>query len=401
MKRTALVVTIVFALLAFGVGFAGATATLDITRPVASDSTGTIHFVVHSGDTSNEVADNLAKVGLIRNAFLFRLMARYRHLDGGLKEGTYTLNPGMNMDQIIGALEGAPIKEQQVVFVPPGLRVTQYPQYLSVLPKFNEENFLKIAQTGILLDASQTPLWTKYWFIQKPGKNVKYALEGYLFPDTYNFDKTADENDAIDRMLGALGQHLCPGPDGQPDAYWSDQAQCKAHAAKVGNTDIFAAMEKAYATKDDVLALNKALIFASLTVREIKKTSDAPGVTNVYFTRYMAVLGKTFNAGDIASLGADPTVQYARDSIAPPKDGKWWTPLKGSGNAIAKTDPYNTYIVPGLPPGPIAAPVWEEILAASNPAISKYFYFVQDCHGTTLYATTDAQNRANLAKPCS
>ena len=80
-------------------------------------------------------------------------------------------------------------------------------------------------------------------------------------------------------------------------------------------------MEKAYATTDPVAALHTALTFASLTVREIKNLSDAPGVTNVYFTRYEALQGNTFNAGDVASLGADPTAQYAVESKTPPTDG--------------------------------------------------------------------------------
>ena len=116
-----------------------------------------------------------------------------------------------------------------------------------------------------------------------------------------------------------------------PNAYLADKAQCLAHAAPLGNTNIFAAMEKAYATTDPVAALHTALTFASLTVREIKNLSDAPGVTNVYYTRYEALPNNTFNAGDVASLGADPTAQYAVESKTPPTDGKWWKPLTKAG----------------------------------------------------------------------
>lgn len=152
-----------------------------------------------------------------------------------------------------------------------------------------------------------------------------------------------------------------------------------------------------------MVALHTALTMASLTVREIKDPKDAPGVTNVYYTRYMALLLKTPNTGDIASMGADPTAQYALESATPPTDGKWWKPLTKAGSQVATTDPYNTNVTTNgnLMPGPIAAPLWAEIEAAANPGISKYFYFVQDCHGTTLYATTLAQNQANIAKPCS
>ena len=407
MKRTALVVTIVFALLAFGIGFVGATAALDISRPVASGSTATVQFVVNDGDSTTDVADNLQKAGLIHNALVFRLFARFKHLDGALKHGTYTISPGMTMDQIIAALEGPPVDEHIAILVPPGLRVTQYSTYLtSKLPKFNAENFLKIAQSGVLLDSAKTPLWTKYWFVQKPGSSIKYALEGYLFPDTYYFNKDDDETIVIETMLNNLGEHLCPGPTkhlNSADEYFTKKDQCEAHPATVDskNTSIFSAMEKAYATKDDVAALQMALTFASLTVREIKDPKDAPGVTNVYYTRYMAILDKTPNTGGVFNLGSDPTTQYARDSETPPKDGKWWTPLTQDAKTIATKDPYNTYVTDSIPPGPIAAPLWADVEAAATPSISKYFYFIQDCHGVTIYATTLDQHNANVDKAAS
>src|SRR6185312_11524640 len=405
MKRAALVVTILFALLAFGVGLVGTTVALDVTRPVVSGSNDTINFVVNDGDTSTEIANKLEKAGLIRNALIFRLLARYKHLDSNLQHGAYSLSPSMNMDQIITALEGAPVDEHIVILVPPGSRVTQYPDYFSKLPNFNADNFATIAKTGILMDDAKTTIWSKYWFVQPmaTGTKVKYALEGYLFPDTYYFNKDADETTVIETMLDNLGTKLCPGPDNNPKAYFADKDQCLAHAAPVGNTNIFAAAEKAYSIKDPVAALQTALTMASLTVREIKNPKDAPGVTNVYYTRYMALLHKTNNTGDIASMGADPTAQYAVESAKPPTDGKWWKPLTKAGSQVATTDPYNTNVTTNgaLMPGPIAAPLWAEIEAATNPAISKYFYFVQDCNGKTLYATTNDQNTANINKPCT
>ncbi|HEY1387073.1 MAG TPA: endolytic transglycosylase MltG [Ktedonobacterales bacterium] len=405
MKRAALVVTILFALLAFGVGLVGTTVALDVTRPVDSGSNGTINFVVNDGDTSTVIANKLEKAGLIRNSFIFYQLARFKKLDPQLKKGAYSLSPNMNMSQIIAALEGAPVDEHIVILAPPGMRVTQYPDYFTKLPNFNADNFAQIAKTGILMDDAKTPIWSQYWFVQPmaKGTKVKYALEGYLFPDTYYFNKDANETDVIDTMLKNLGAKLCPGPEDQPDAYFADKDQCLAHAAPVGNSNIFAAAEKAYATKDPVAALHTALTMASLTVREIKDPKDAPGVTNVYYTRYMALLLKTPNLGDIASMGADPTAQYALESATPPTDGKWWKPLTKAGSQVATTDPYNTNVTTNgaLMPGPIAAPLWAEIEAATNPSISKYFYFIQDCNGKTLYATTDAQNRANLAKPCT
>src|SRR5215813_1433852 len=174
MKRAGIVLTILFALVAFVVGFGGTSAALIVFRP-ASDSSADVRFVVSEGDSTGDVANRLASDGLIRNADVFKLYARYKKLDTSLQQGVYNLSANMTMDQIIAALQqGRP--DEQLVTVPPGLRVTEYPQYLTVLPKFNAENFLKIAKTGVLPDG--TKLWEKYWFVPAPHKNVYYALEG-------------------------------------------------------------------------------------------------------------------------------------------------------------------------------------------------------------------------------
>lgn len=386
MKQAGIILTIFFALVAFVLGFGGTTVALMVFRP-ASDSTQTVRFVVNQGDTTGDVASNLVKDGLIRNADVFKLYARYKKLDTGIQHGVYNLKATMTMDQIIRALQTG-LPDEQLVTVPPGKRVTEYPDYFSDLPKFNKDNFLTIAKTGVLPDG--TKLWEKYWYVSQPHAKVYAALEGYLFPDTYYFEQSATEVDVVNTMLLTLGERLCPGPDSDPAAYALDKTECKTHPRPEGSTDIFAAMEKAYSTTDDTQALYLTLTLGSLTIREISNHADAPGVTNVYYTRYLAIHGKTTNTGEVSSMGSDPTAQYAVDSEKPPTDGKWWAELKDAGKNLAAKDPYNTDVLTNheLPPGPIAAPTLNEIDAAAAPAISKYFYFVSDKCGKILYATT-------------
>jgi UPF0755 protein len=396
MKRAGIVLTVLFALIAFVVGFGGATAALMVFRP-ASDSHQTVRFVVNSGDTTGDVAQNLVKTGLIRNADVFKLYARYKKLDTSIQQGVYNLNATMTMEQIIAALQtGHP--DEQLITLPPGMRVEQYPAYLTDLPNFNADNFKTIVKTGVLPDG--TKLWEKYWFISPPQPKTVNALEGYLYPDTYYFDQTDNEVDVVERLLTTLGQQICPGPANSPSAYLQDLTQCKTHPAKVGDTDIFTAMEKAYGTKNDTQAFYKALTFASIVMREIKKLDDIPGVTNVYYTRYQAILKKTPNTGQVFNLGADPTTQYALESDKPPANGKYWQDLKAEASKVAVNNPYNTNAPENanLPPGPISAPFWEYVSAASNPGISKYFYFINDSCGNTVYAATLSEQSKNVDK---
>lgn len=404
MKRAALILTIVVALVAIACGFGAATAALDITQPAAASasSTGTVNFVVNKGDTTAQVADHLAKDGLIRNATLFRLWARYKHLDTGIQVGVYKLSPTMTMDDIIAALQKSQ-PDFQIISVPDALRVTQYASHITNLKNFNAQNFAQIVKTGKFTDG--TAVSSQYWYVLPLQKGAVYALEGYLYPDTYYVDTGANADQVVKTMLDALGQHLCPGPAGQPNAYIFDKQQCLAHAQQVGGTSIFTAMEKAYYTSDPAQALYDTLTIASLTTREILRYSDAPGVAAVYYNRFLYSIHKSSNDGGTAGfMGSDPSAEYARDTDHPPADGKWWANLADTGNKVDCGSPYNTEggCHQGLPPGPIAAATWQVVLAAAAPIKSPNFYFVSDKCGNIHYWTNasdfNAQNAAAQAQ---
>lgn len=408
MKRAGIIVTVVFAVLALVAGFGGTTAALLVTQPAVSGSNVTVNFEVKDGDTGTSVAQRLQQDGLIRNAMAFRLLAHFRHLDTGFEQGVYQLSPGMTMDQIIVKLQQAH-PDFLIAGVSEGLRVTQYPDGFGNLPRFSADDFLKIAKTGILTDGTKT--WEKYWFVSQPQPNVAYALEGYLYPDHYAFDKSATAQDVVETMLKAFGEQLCPNPGGKPDAYIYDQAQCKAHAATVDDkgTTVFQALEQYY-DKDDVKAIYKALTIASITMREIPSiddTADIQGIASVYYNRWQHALGNPkYPSPDIGTnMEADPTVQYAHTTDTPPKQGETWWPNLNDQNlkSVDTQNHYNTYVFPGLPPGPISAPLSVVFLATAHPVSPDgklYYYFISGkCPPhKTYYATTLDEHNANIAK---
>jgi UPF0755 protein len=425
-KTAGKVVTVVFALGAFVVGFLGAAAALDVTQPSDRHSTAVVEFRVTKQDLSTAViAAHLEKAGLIRNALLFRALARFRGLDKRIEAGVYHLSPNMTMDAIIQALlKGQP--SEICITVAPGLRVTQYPDPAAFkntkppcnynftdLVNFDAKSFLKITTTGVLPDG--TKLSDMYWYVPVKQPNTAYALEGYLFPDTYEFDTSWSEVEVILHMLNGLGEKLCPGPD---DAhikdYIHDPAKCKAHAVTVGpkKTNIFTEMENAFNTKDDRVALYRTLTLASIVVREAgQNPSDIPAVAGVYYNRYvLANTGYVTPYGEtIVSLDADPTAQYARDTDNPPdtsNGGTWWAKLTDAAKNVDPGNLYNTANPDhkGLPPGPIAAPRFDDIanvaLAVETP--SPYYFFEHDCSGKIHLAKTSGDQAANIQQypPC-
>lgn len=389
MKGFARVVVVILALVALGVGFVGGTAALDTFRPTNSKVTTVVNFEVKSGDSADSVGQRLQADGLIRSSLLFVRLARIKKLNS-LVPGVYHLSPSMTMYAILSKfLSGAPdVAQATDIFVNPadGLRATQFPAYFTKLSKFSATEFLSIAKTGIEPDG--TKLWTKYWYIMPPvaGKTA-YALDGYLDPTAQNFFLDATATDVIEKLVRQFGIDLCPGPASNPAQYITSAKECRAHAITVGGKNIFDVMRAAYPdAKSDVVALNDTIIIASFTVREIRKSSDFAGVASVYHNRYLHSIGLL--VGDVGlTFGSDPSVEYARDTLTPPANGKWWVDLNGDGHKIAASSPYNTYNQSGMPPGPIANVYIAEIKAAASPAKSPNLYFVSDKCGKIYYAT--------------
>lgn len=389
MKGFARVVVVFLALVALGVGFVGGTVALDTFRPSNSKVTTVVTFEVNTGDSADSVAQRLQADGLIRNALIFTRLARLKKLNS-LVPGGYNLSPSMSAYAILNKLLlGKPdvALVTEIFFNPSdGLRATQYPAYFTKLSKFSATDFLTIAKTGIEPDG--TKLWQKYWYIMPPVKGkTAYALDGYLDPTAQNFFLDATATDVIEKLVKQFGIDLCPGPASNPAQYITSAKDCRAHAITVGGKNLFAAMRAAYPdATSDVVALNDTLIIASFTVREIKKSSDFAGVAAVYHNRYLHSINLL--AGDVGlTFGSDPSVEYARDTLTPPANGKWWADLAGDGHKIAPSSPYNTYNQSGMPPGPIANIYITEIKAAATPATSPNFYFVSDKCGKIYYAT--------------
>jgi UPF0755 protein len=393
LRGGALISTLIFSLIAFACGFGATTGGLAVTQPMVPGATNQITFQVNPGDTSKEIANNLKTAGLIRNSTIFFYYAHYiKKLDSSVQEGVYKLSPGETMDQIIKTLETSTPLPQISVTVIPGLRILEYPDLFSKMSKFNKDNFLKIATTGVYTDGSTVN--KKFWFVPPLHKDAKYALEGYLYPDTYSFNQTDDERKVIDRMLTEFGEKICPGPDTNLDAFWPDPTSCAAHAIKVGpdtaQQDIFTVAKAKYFDTDNVTALYDALTLGSIVIRESSQrdnNADAPQIADILYRRFLVEQGKLGAPGsrsDYSCLDTDPATWYGyyndpANTLA--AGASYWDPV-GSPSKVAAQSPYNTYTqCHGLPPGPISAPVRFFLKAALDPNLGKittYFFYLHD-----------------------
>jgi UPF0755 protein len=404
-QRLALILAL--ALMACGLvgGFSAWTLGLTIIQPVGRPGLPSVLFVIQPGESTAQIGDDLVAKKIISNALAFRLWARYKGLDHQLQAGAYQISASMTIPEIVAIfLTSKPV--EQLVTIPEGDRIWQIADHFAaepILQKFKSDEFIHIAQTGAYTDdtGKSVALASEYWFLnhgKQAGKAPDFALEGYLFADSYLVAQETTAADVVHKMLDNLSEHLCPSPEGKPDAYLNNEQQCEAHPAKDPTThqSIFDLLKKNYSDADGKSMADKlfhALTLASIVEREARTDEDRRGIASVYHNRYLISKGeRKTNESGVDHLQADPTLQYA---LGTPK--KPWPQLDRAGKEY-KLGAYDTYQNPGLPPGPICSPGADALTQAINPQNSPYLYFITGKDGKTHYASTFAEHLQNINK---
>lgn len=320
----------------------------------ASMATEPTKVVVAPGSSARSIGRELEQMGLIRDAQLFEAYVRVNGLDSQLQAGTYVLNPAMNLREVVEALQTGRAATVSLT-VREGWRLEQTADYL--------------AASGVITDATGGAAYRdqaargdltgldvgRYPFLQE--RPAGASLEGYLYPATY-----------VLPMDGVAAQEMLAR---QLDAFAANVVPLYAEAADA--TD---------------LTLHQVLTLASIVEREAVVPAERPTIAGVFLNRLAQGI----------KLDADPTVQYALGYQ--PESGQWWkTPIfLEEYGAVAS--PYNTYLNPGLPPGPIAAPGLDSVRAVLYPEQHDYLYFVAipDGSGRHVFAATFAEHEENVRK---
>ncbi len=310
----------------------------DLLTPL--NATGTERqFEVGLGESVTDITTRLQQQGLVRNAEALRLYLIYAGLDTSVQAGQYTLSPAMNAVQIGYALQDATPAEVTFAILP-GWRAEEIAAALptsglSITP----EEFLDRVHHPA---AESLP----------EGWAELTSLEGFLFPGSYEVSRDLSLQDLIATFL----------------KQWDGAV----------NADMRQAFER------QGLSLEQAVTLASMVQREAVVAEEQPLIASVFYNR--------LNAG--MKLESDPTVQYALGYND--DQGTWWTnPL--SLQDLEIQSPYNTYLVVGLPPTPIANPGLSALEAVAYPAQTPYYYFRARCDGSGqhVFAATFEEHLQN------
>ena len=287
---------------------------------------GNQSVLLHTGYSTRRIGVELKKAGVIRSVLAFRVWQAL-HRKQSLKAGEYLFERAANIPEVYGRIARGDIYFH-VVTIPEGYTMFDVALAMENGGLGSAEEFLKIAETRTDLISDLAP--------------EAKSLEGYLFPNTYQFTRTQTPEEMVGTMV----------------------RQFRQVAQQAG-------------LNDDV---HRLVTMASIVEKETAAPEERPVVASVYYNRL---------AHRIA-LDADPSVIYALLLT-----GKYTGSLHHADLAVAS--PYNTYRYPGLPPGPIGNPGQSALEAALHPATTQYFYFVSDGNGHHRFARDLTEHNRNVA----
>ena len=313
------------------VAAAGGSAWLALT-PAPALEAGPLIVEIPAHQGLMGIADRVAETGVVRSRAVFVGVVALKGSMRRLRAGEYEIPRDASTLDVVELLESGRVR-QHVVLHPEGASVSELARVLEGERLARADDVVKAAASERLRQALG---------IEGP------SLEGYLFPDTYQFVRGMSVDEMLSRMVQRMRGKLT--------------TEVQARARELG------------------LSVHQLLTLASIIEREAVDASEQRLISAVFWNRLRLDM----------PLQADPTVQYA---VA-----KERRPLTRAD--LASENPYNTYVHKGLPPGPIASPGEGAIAAALDPAPVKFLYFVARGPDDRrhYFSTTVAEHNAAVAR---
>jgi len=320
MFRKKIILAVILALLA---GFLFYYRTVNSPEVTFSATGQPVLITVKQGMNVQQIGDNLHQHGIISNVTVFRVAAKLKGLENSLQAGDYAIVPGTGMSRVLQMMSQGETAYQQLT-VPEGYTIDQIADLLEKKRLGAASQFKASAQK------------TKVQDTFSPDSAVKYAVEGYAFPNTYRFSSGTSEEQILTLMLKEFDKQITPE--------MTDRAQALG------------------------LSMRDVIILASLVEKEAQLPQDRPIIAAVFMNRLKMGM----------PLQSCATIQYI---LGYPKP-------ELSVQDTKLSSPYNTYQNMGLPPGPIANPGLAAIQSVLYPAQTDYLYFVADQQGAHHFSKT-------------
>ncbi|BDE08855.1 MAG: endolytic transglycosylase MltG [Lactococcus cremoris] len=358
------VIVVLLILVVGGTGWYGYNFVKSGIQPLDSKNTTVKSISIPAGSSSKQIGEILQRQSIIKNGMIFQYYTKFKNYSE-FKSGYYNLSPNMSLSTIASKLEEGGTEKPVAptlgkILIPEGYTLTQIAKAVTVNSNsqeknaktpFSEADFMKTVQDPTFI-AKMVKAYPKL-FASLPTKDsgIKYQLEGYLFPATYDYTKSSTVESVIENMIEAMNAQLTP--------YYDTMTQKN-------------------------LTVNDVLSLAALVEKEANNDDDRRNVAATFYNR--------MNQG--MTLGSNLSILYAEGKLGEK------TSLAEDANIDTNLDsPYNLYANTGFGPGPVDSPSLSSIKAVLNPAQNDYLYFVADVTtGKVYFAKTLEEQNANVQK---
>ena len=305
-----------------------------------------VTITIYESDTMDDIVEKLYSNGLIRYRSLFQFYASISDAEEDIQPGIYDLNTRYDYHALVNGMTPSSSRSVVELTIPEGYTCRQIFALLEENRVCTAVDIGAYAASGELDD---------YWFLENVDRGDQYCLEGFLFPDTYQFYRNSTPREALEKMLDNFEFRFDDEMRAQIDTL-------NANVTGGGYT------------------VREVVIVASLIEREAAAPSEAGSIAGVIYNRL-------FRWGDTpAYLNIDAALVYAQ----------------GGNNETIDTQidsPYNTYTHTGLTPTPIANPGLSSLKAALNPETHDYYYYVLNpSTGMHQFSTTYEEHEAYRAQ---
>jgi len=292
-----------------------------------------VFYEVKKGATPRQIARDLESIGVVGNARIFRLFGRLTGQNSKIKVGDYRFTNALSPNEVFRILTSG-VSYGLPLIIPEGYSIAQIAGVFEEVRKGSRAQVLAMASDRAFISS----VWASAWKLERVGKPPKIpgTLEGYLFPDTYFITREADVKSVLSNMVHKMA------------SIWTPQWVSRTQELK--------------------MSLHEVMTLASIVEKETGADFERPLVASVFHNR----LKKRMR------LQTDPTVIYG---------------IKNYNGNITRKDletptPYNTYVIYGLPPGPIANPGRAAVEATLYPKESPFLYFASKNDGTHVFSAT-------------
>ncbi len=275
---------------------------------------------IPTGSGFYKITEILNKAGLIKSRYLFYCLALTRQATRSIRAGEYEFSDSMTPGAVLGKLLRGEVKLYKTI-IPEDLTIREIAERLMKDRLIDEKTFFALA---VDLD-----------FLNTLGIKAK-SIEGYLFPNTYYFDRSMSTRTIMKIMHSEFCKRVTP-----------DMVK---RAQELG------------------FDINQFVTFASIVGKESGNQPEKPMISAVFHNRLRKKM----------PLQSDPTAVYDLENFSG----------KVMRSHLKRNSPYNTYIIRGLPPGPIANPGIDSLKATLNPASVNYLYFVSQKDGTHYFSSS-------------